>query len=219
MFNNDWDDLLKSEINKPYFIQLMNNLQQEYLKYQVYPKYENIFSAMKITSFEDVKVVIIGQDPYHQNNQSHGFCFSVLKEQKIPKSLHNIFLELVDDIGINYPKHGNLTYWASQGVLLLNTVLTVRDSEPGSHRKIGWETFTNQIITLLNYKKTPIVFLLWGNDAKRKEELINNINHQILKSVHPSPLSAHRGFFGCKHFSKTNAFLFKNKLKPIDWQI
>ncbi len=219
MFSNDWNDLLQTEVKKQYFIQLMEKLHQEYLKYQIYPDFKNIFNAMKLTSFRDVLVVIIGQDPYHQVNQSHGLCFSVEKEQKIPKSLHNIFTELVADIGINYPKHGNLTHWANQGVLLLNTVLSVRDSEPGSHRNIGWEIFTDQIINLLNSKKTPIVYLLWGNDAKKKEKLITNKKHLILKSVHPSPLSAHRGFFGCKHFSKANTFLYENNLKAIEWQI
>ncbi len=218
-FHNDWDQLLQNELKNTYFINLMTTIEKEYHSYKVYPKYEDLFNALKFTSYENVKVVIIGQDPYHQENQAHGLCFSVSKYQKIPKSLHNIFLELVNDVHIKYPEHGNLINWTQQGVLLLNTVLTVRDSLPGSHRNLGWEKFTNQIITLLDKKTSPIVFLLWGNDAKKKASLVTNKQHLILESVHPSPLSAHRGFIGCKHFSQTNQFLIKHAAKPINWQI
>ncbi len=219
VIGNDWDNLLNDEFHKPYFEQLMAFIEQEYQTYNVYPHYENIFEALKITSYEDVKVVILGQDPYHQVNQAHGLCFSVPVGENIPKSLHNIYLEIVNDCNIKYPSHGNLTSWAKQGVLLLNTVLTVRDSLPGSHRNIGWEKFTDYIITVLNKKERPVVFLLWGNDAKAKAALINNKIHKILSTVHPSPLSAHRGFFGCRHFSQTNKILTDNNLEPINWQI
>jgi len=218
-FGNDWDYLLNKELSKPYFMQLMDKVEEEYHNYKVYPKYENLFCALKLTAFHDVKVVIIGQDPYHQENQSHGLCFSVPVGEIIPKSLQNIYKELVNDLNIKYPEHGNLTSWANQGVLLLNTVLSVRDSNPGSHRNLGWEIFTSEIIKLLNLKEKPIVFLLWGNDAKKKEALINHHKHEILSSVHPSPLSAHRGFFGCKHFSKTNQILLRHQIETINWQI
>ncbi len=218
-FGNDWDQLLEEEIEKPYFRKLMKFVEHEYRHHKIYPDYDQLFSALKLTPFHHVKVVILGQDPYHQENQAHGLCFSVPRDVKIPKSLHNIYLELVNDIGIEYPKHGNLISWAKQGVLLLNTVFTVRDSQPTSHRNKGWEVFSNTIISLLNKKRQPIVYLLWGNDAKNKESLITNQKHCILKSVHPSPLSAYRGFFGCKHFSETNDFLKKHHLEPINWQI
>lgn len=216
---NDWDILLKDEIKKDYFINLLNFLEKEYSSKAIYPEKENLFTAFKLTSYQKTKVVIIGQDPYHQKGQAHGLAFSVQKGVKIPKSLHNIFLELVNDVKINYPQDGNLTSWAKQGVLLLNTVLTVQDSNPTSHRNKGWEVFTNYIITLINQKKQTVVYLLWGNDAKKKIPLITNKNHYILQAAHPSPLSAHRGFFGCKHFSKTNEILISNNLEPINWQI
>ncbi|QVK17947.1 uracil-DNA glycosylase [Mycoplasmatota bacterium] len=219
IFENDWDLVLSEETNKPYFIELMRLVEEAYQDEIVYPKYENLFNALKLTPFHKVKVVIIGQDPYHQKNQAHGLSFSVPKGEKIPKSLHNIYLELCSDLNVEYPEHGNLISWANQGVLLLNTVLTVCDSKPGSHRNIGWENFTNEIILKLNKKETPVVYLLWGNDAKKKESLILNNNHHILKSVHPSPLSAYRGFFGCKHFSKTNQILKDCQIEPINWQI
>lgn len=218
-FDNDWDLLLSNEINKEYFQKLLMYINNEYRNYTVYPAKENIFTALKLTNYQNVKVVIIGQDPYHQKGQSHGLAFSVPEGIKIPKSLHNIFLELVDDVNITYPQKGNLTFWAKQGVLLLNSVFTVRDSSPGSHRNKGWEIFTDQIIRLINEKEETVVYLLWGNDAKKKRPLITNKNHFILDSVHPSPLSARRGFFGCKHFSKTNSILRNNNLETINWQI
>lgn len=218
-FANDWDELLKLEIQKPYFIKLMTFLKTEYKHFLIYPKFENLFTALKMTSYHETKVVVIGQDPYHQPNQSHGLAFSVIKGNKIPKSLHNIFLELVDDEKIDYPSHGNLDSWARQGVLLLNNVLTVRDNEPNSHRHKGWEQFTAKIIKLLNQKNEAVVYLLWGKSAQKKIPLITNDNHKILTAPHPSPLSAFRGFFGCKHFSKTNQILVQNNLIPINWQI
>lgn len=216
---NDWDIFLNEEKKKPYFIQLLHKINEDSKIHTIYPKEENIFQAFKHTSYKEVKVVILGQDPYHQKNQAHGLAFSVPKGVKIPHSLHNIFLELVDDVKIDYPQHGNLEAWAKQGVFLLNTVLTVRDNEPGSHRNIGWEIFTDNTIKLINLKQQPVVFLLWGNDAKKKIPLITNPIHKVLTSAHPSPLSAYGGFFGCKHFSQANEFLIKNNLKPINWQI
>ncbi|MDF2700989.1 MAG: ung [Haloplasmataceae bacterium] len=219
MFNNQWDILLSDEIKKPYFKELLSYIKKECKNYIVYPKYEDIFNALKLTSFQDVKVVIIGQDPYHNQNQAHGLAFSVPKDEKIPKSLQNIFIELKNDLNLSYPQHGNLENWAEQGVLLLNTVLTVRENQPGSHRNLGWEVFSDKIITILNDRNVPIVYVLWGKDAEKKESLINNPIHLILKSSHPSPLSAYRGFLGCKHFSKINNFLLKNNIDPINWKI
>lgn len=218
-FGNDWDELLYDEIRKPYFIQLLYFLNDEYQKYRIYPKPEDLFNALKYTSYKDTKVVIIGQDPYHQVNQAHGLCFSVPKGVPIPMSLRNIFQELVDDVGITYPTHGNLTAWALQGVLLLNTIMTVRDSQPLSHANKGWENFTNAIIKLLNEKDQTIVFLLWGKHAQSMAKFITNPRHAILTAPHPSPLSAHYGFLGCRHFSKTNKILMDNNLTPINWQI
>ena len=179
----------------------------------------DIFNALKTTSYSDVKVVILGQDPYHGPNQAHGMCFSVKKGVEAPPSLKNIFKELQNDCGCSIPPHGELTEWAKQGVLLLNTVLTVRAGQANSHANKGWEILTDQIIRLLNEKQTPIVFLLWGRNAQNKISLITNPNHLILKCAHPSPLSAYNGFFGCHHFSKTNAFLKEHGMKEIDWQI
>lgn len=214
---NDWDLILKDEWQKPYFKELSLFLENEYNTQTIYPKKENIYSALKYTSFEDTKVVIIGQDPYHGENQAHGLCFSVMEGVKFPPSLRNIFKELKDDIGKEIPQSGQLDYWAKQGVLLLNTVLTVRESCPNSHKGKGWEIFTDRIIAELNKKTTPVVFLLWGAHAEKKANIIDNPLHKKLVSVHPSPLSAHRGFFGCKHFSKTNEILISSGLKPIEW--
>lgn len=220
MFNNEWDNILSNEFNKDYYIKLKNYLENEYKTHTVYPKKENIFNALKYTSYSDVKAVIIGQDPYHGEGQSHGLCFSVKKGIKPPPSLKNIFREIKDDIGIdNTNSHGELTRWAENGVLLLNTILTVRASQPNSHKGIGWELFTDSIIKHLNIREKPVVFILWGNNAKAKVKLITNPKHKILTSVHPSPLSSFNGFFGCKHFSKTNNFLNENGIEEIDWNI
>ncbi len=217
IIGNDWDLLLKDEWEKPYFKELCLFLKEEYKTQTIYPKKQDVFSALKYTSFADIKVVIIGQDPYHGENQAHGLCFSVLDGVKFPPSLRNIFKELNDDIGKEIPKSGQLDEWAKQGVLLLNTVLTVREGCPNSHKGKGWEIFTDRIIEEINKKTTPVVFLLWGANAQEKAKVITNPIHKKLVSVHPSPLSAHRGFFGCKHFSKTNEILEQNGILPIEW--
>lgn len=216
---NDWDEILKDEWEKPYYKQLRAFLKQEYSTRRIYPDMYDIFNALKYTSFEDTRVVILGQDPYHGEGQAHGLCFSVKKGIEPPPSLKNIFQELHDDLGINIPNHGELTDWAKQGVLLLNTVLTVRANSANSHKDMGWEKFTDRVISELNRKQTPIVFLLWGSPARKKAEIITNPIHKKLITVHPSPLSAYRGFFGCRHFSKANAILRGNGLEPIDWEI
>lgn len=214
---NDWDEILKDEWEKPYYKNLRGFLKQEYSTHTIYPNMNDIFNALKYTSFKDTKVVIIGQDPYHGIGQAHGLCFSVQKGVAFPPSLRNIFKELQSDVGKPIPQHGELTDWANQGVLLLNAVLTVREANPTSHAKMGWETFTDRVIAELNKKETPVVFLLWGAYAQKKAEIITNPIHKKLMSVHPSPLSASRGFFGCKHFSKTNEILKNNSLSPINW--
>ncbi len=216
---NDWDEILKCEWEKPYYKKLRAFLKDEYSKYTVYPDMHDIFNALKYTSFKETRVVIIGQDPYHEPNQAHGLCFSVKTGNPPPPSLVNIYKELNSDIGFNIPSHGELTAWAKQGVLLLNTVLTVRKGQANSHKGKGWEILTDRIIEELNKKETPIVFLLWGANAKSKASLITNKNHKILTSVHPSPLSAYGGFFGCKHFSSANGFLINSGQAPIDWQL
>jgi uracil-DNA glycosylase len=216
---NDWNQLLKDECNKDYYLKLKCFLDREYKCSQVYPEVHDIFNALKFTAYNDVKVVILGQDPYHGANQSHGLCFSVKEGVSIPPSLLNIYKELANDLGCYIPNNGYLKKWADQNVLLLNTVLTVRSREANSHKNKGWEHFTNKIITLLNDRTNPIVFILWGNNAKSKESLITNPIHHIIKSVHPSPLSAYRGFFDSKPFSNANAFLISKGSKPIDWQI
>ncbi len=216
---NDWDEILKDEFENPYYLKLRQFLKEEYSTKTIYPNMNNIFSALKASSYKDTKVVIIGQDPYHEPNQAHGLCFSVLKPVQPPPSLQNIYKELADDIGFKIPNHGELTKWANQGILMLNTVLTVRRGQANSHKGMGWETFTDRVISELNKKDTPVIFLLWGSPAKQKAEIITNPIHIKLTCPHPSPLSAYRGFFGCKHFSKTNELLIKNGLTPIDWQI
>ncbi|MBO5104332.1 MAG: uracil-DNA glycosylase [Ruminococcus sp.] len=219
-FNNDWDELLKDEFTKEYYLKLRQTLINEYKTQKVFPNMYDIFNAMKLTSYEDVKCVIIGQDPYHNDGQAHGLSFSVKKGVIPPPSLVNIFKEIKDDVGIdNLGKHGELTKWAKDGVLLLNSVLTVRAHSPKSHRGIGWEEFTTDVIKLLNQREKPMVFILWGGDAKAKQKFITNPNHLVLKSAHPSPLSAYNGFFGCRHFSKTNEFLRANGMEEIDWSI
>ncbi len=219
-FNNDWDELLKDEFTKDYYLKLRQTLINEYKTQTVFPDMYDIFNAMKLTSYDDVKCVIIGQDPYHNEGQAHGLSFSVKKGIAPPPSLVNIFKEIKDDIGTdNLGKHGELTKWAENGVLLLNSVLTVRAHSPKSHRGIGWENFTTDVIKLLNQREKPMVFMLWGGDAKAKQKFITNPNHLVLKSAHPSPLSAYNGFFGCKHFSKANEFLRANGMEEIDWSI
>lgn len=217
--NNDWLEALKDEFGKPYYKKLFQTVNQEYKTRLVFPPAEDIFNAFHLTPLHKVKVVILGQDPYHNHGQAHGLCFSVKKGVDIPPSLVNIYQELHDDLGCRIPDHGCLTKWAEQGVLMLNTVLTVRAHAANSHRGIGWEEFTDAAIRVLNEQNRPIVFILWGRPAQRKKLMLNNPMHLILESPHPSPLSAKGGFFGSRPFSKTNAFLEKNGLEPIDWQI
>jgi uracil-DNA glycosylase len=214
-----WKEVLSDEFQKPYFPVLKNFLIEEKKKFRVYPPGNRIFAALNHTPFHKVKVVILGQDPYHGPGQAHGLCFSVPKGVQIPPSLRNIFTELKNDLNIPLPKHGNLEKWADQGVLLLNATLTVRANQAGSHQQKGWEIFTDSIIKILSLQREKIVFLLWGNYANQKSAFINSNKHLILKTVHPSPLSASRGFFGCGHFSKTNDYLKYNNITPIDWDL
>ncbi len=218
-FDNEWDILLRGEFDKPYYLTLHSFLVEQYTGYTVYPDMYDIFNALKYTTYSNVKVVIIGQDPYHEEGQAHGLSFSVKKGIQIPPSLLNIYKELHDDIGFKIPSHGCLESWAKNGVLLLNNVLTVRKGEANSHRGCGWEIFTDEVIKLLNNHQKPIVFMLWGSNAQEKGKLITNPRHFVLKAPHPSPLSAYRGFFGCKHFSQANDFLKKTGQTPIDWTI
>lgn len=219
-FNNEWDELLKDEFKKEYYLRLRQTLIHEYKTQRIFPGMYDIFNALKFTSYNDVKCVIIGQDPYHGEGQAHGLSFSVRKGIAPPPSLVNIFKEIRDDVGIdNTGKHGELTKWAKNGVLLLNSVLTVRANRARSHHGIGWENFTSDVIQLLNLREKPMVFMLWGADAKAKAQLITNPKHLVLKSAHPSPLSAYNGFFGCRHFSQANEFLRANGMEPIDWSI
>ena len=216
---NEWDELLKGEFEKEYYLKLREFLKKEYFTYQIYPNMYDIFNALKYTSYSDVKAVIIGQDPYHGPGQAHGLCFSVQKGVAIPPSLQNMYKELYSDLGIPPASHGYLKKWADNGVLMMNAVLTVRGGQANSHRNMGWEVFTDKVIELLNKREQPMVFILWGNNAKQKMKLITNPNHLILQAAHPSPLSAFNGFFGCKHFSKTNDFLISHGIAPIDWNI
>ena len=210
-FGNDWDTVLAGEFEKEYYLKLREFLKSEYIEknYPVYPPMNDIFNALKRTAYKDVKVVIIGQDPYHGPNQAHGLCFSVQKGVDIPPSLKNIYKELADDIGFIPPSHGCLYDWADNGILLLNSVLTVRGGAPGSHRGKGWEILTDRIISELNKREEPIVFMLWGNYAKEKGKLVTALHHHVLTAAHPSPLSAYNGFFGCRHFSKASKLLGK----------
>ena len=219
IFKNEWNDLLKDELEKDYYKKLRAFLIKEYNTRVIYPDAYDIYNALHYTDYKDVKAVILGQDPYHGPNQAHGLSFSVKPGVRIPPSLLNMYKELNNDLGCYIPNNGYLEKWAKQGILLLNTSLTVRQGEANSHRKIGWEKFTDYIIELLYQREDPIVFILWGNNAKSKETLITNKKHFIIKSVHPSPLSASRGFFGSKPFSKTNKFLNSIGKEPIDWQI
>ena len=219
MIGNEWDKLLNQEYEKDYFIKLKSFIIDEYKTKTIYPKMSEIFNAFLKTSYDDVKVVILGQDPYHGENEAEGLSFSVKVGIAKPPSLINIFSELQSDLGINPPNHGSLVHWAEQGVLLLNSTLTVVKDTPKSHSNRGWEIFTDEVIKLINKKDKPVVFILWGSDARSKKNLITNKKHLVIESAHPSPLSAYRGFFGSKPFSKTNDFLSKNGIKPIDWKI
>ncbi|MFV0516278.1 MAG: uracil-DNA glycosylase [Aminipila sp.] len=216
---NDWDSILEGEFEKEYYIKLRAFLKEEYSSYQVYPSMFDIFNALKRTAYNDVKVVILGQDPYHEPGQAHGLSFSVKHGVQKPPSLMNIFKEIQADLGIKPPNHGCLEEWADRGVLLLNTALTVRRAQANSHQGKGWEIFTDRVIQILNEREKPIVFMLWGANARSKKAFINNKNHLILEAPHPSPLSAHRGFFGCKHFSLANEFLESVGEEKIDWNI
>ena len=216
---NDWKDILQPEFEKPYWHKLEAAVEEEYAAHKVFPPKELIFNGLNTTSFADTKVVLLGQDPYHGEGQAHGLAFSVLKGTRIPPSLRNIYKELQSDLGLDIPTHGELTSWARQGVLLLNTTLTVREGAANSHKKLGWEKFTDSVIAALGSRPEPVIFLLWGNHAQKKKPLITGSQHLVLCGVHPSPLSASGGFFGCKHFSQTNQFLAANGLTPIDWQI
>lgn len=216
MINKGWDIVLKDEMKKQYFKNLGIFIKNEYSKKTIYPEYQNIFNALRYTDFDDVKVVILGQDPYHGVNEAHGLSFSVKEGVPMPPSLRNIFKELKDDVGVNR-NITDLTDWAKQGVLLLNSIMTVVKDSPLSHKTKGWEIFTDKVIELLGEREKPIVFIFWGSYARSKKELIKNKNHLIIESVHPSPLSASRGFFGSKPFSKTNIFLKKNNIKEIEW--
>jgi len=217
MITKDWDNILKEEYKKEYFIDLRNKVHDEYKSKTIFPLYEDIFKAFINTSYDDVKVVILGQDPYHGEGEAEGLSFSVQDGIKLPPSLKNIYKELYDDLGIEIRKTGSLVSWSKQGVLLLNAILTVEKDKPASHRNIGWETFTDAVIKKINEKNTPVVFILWGNFAKSKASLITNNKHLIITSPHPSPFSARYGFFGSKPFSKTNDFLIKNGIEPINW--
>ena len=214
---NDWDELLKDEFLSPYYLELREFLKSEYSKGRIYPKMQDIYNALRYTSYENTRVVILGQDPYHAEGQAHGLCFSVKSGVKFPPSLKNIFKELNSEFGITEPESGELVGWAKQGVLLLNTTLTVREGAPQSHKGHGWEILTDRIISLLNEKSKPVVFMLWGGNARAKKELITNSRHLVLECAHPSPLSAYSGFFGCNHFKKANEFLSSRGLRAIEW--
>lgn len=218
-FDNDWQDLLQPEFQKEYYQRLRAFLKQEYSTRTIYPDMHDIFNAMHFTPYNGVKVVILGQDPYHGPGQAHGLSFSVKPGISVPPSLQNIYQELANDLGLRIPNTGYLKKWTDQGVLLLNTVLTVRAGIANSHRGMGWEYFTDHIIGLLNEREQPVVFMLWGRNAREKKALITNSQHLILEAAHPSPFSVYNGFFGCRHFSKANAFLQQHGVDPIDWQI
>ncbi|MFC5467209.1 uracil-DNA glycosylase [Cohnella suwonensis] len=215
----DWERLLANEREQPYYVKLMDSLEKEYESGTVYPPRPDVFRALELTPYRDVKVVILGQDPYHGSEQAHGLSFSVLPGVKLPPSLRNIYKELHDDIGCKPPGHGFLEHWAKQGVLLLNSVLTVRDGEANSHRRLGWETFTDRIVAALNERDVPVAFVLWGKPAQVKGRMIDETRHFALRSAHPSPLSAYNGFWGSKPFSRCNAFLRERGLGEIDWRL
>ena len=218
--NNSWDELLKEDFNSENYLKLREFLKKEYFTKTIYPPMNDIFNAFKLTDYNDVKAVILGQDPYHGKGQAHGLCFSVKRGIKPPPSLINIYKEQKADLGIDQPfDSGDLTKWTKQGVLMLNTVLTVREASPNSHKGMGWEQITDKVIKLLNDREKPVVFILWGANARAKKSLITNPNHLIIESAHPSPFSAYNGFFGSKPFSRTNEFLIKTGQSPIDWQL
>lgn len=219
MIGNSWDKVLKEMFDSKEYQAFFQRIEKEYQNKIIYPKKENIYNALKLTPYENVKVVIVGQDPYHGENEAHGLSFSVQKGIKLPPSLKNIYKEILNDLNIVEPNCGDLTSWAKEGVLLLNSVLTVEKDKPASHAKIGWNKYTDYIIQKINEKEKPVVFILWGNFAKTKKELITNPKHLIITSAHPSPFSARNGFFGSKPFSKTNEFLKENNIKPINWQL
>lgn len=219
ILKNDWQDLLEDEFSKEYYLKLRAALVKEYEDYIIYPDMNDIFNALYYTPYKDVKVVILGQDPYHGEGQAHGLSFSVKPGVRTPPSLLNVYKELKEDLGYDIPDNGYLEKWVKQGVLLLNTRLTVRKSQPDSHRKIGWQSFTNRVMEVLNERKEPIVFILWGNHARAYKSFITNAWHHIIESPHPSPFSANRGFFGSRPFSRANKFLTDNNIEPIDWQI
>lgn len=219
LHSQSWTKILTPELTKPYIQTLESNLEKAYTTKTIYPPKDQIFSAFNLTPFEQVKVVIIGQDPYHGPNQAHGLCFSVQPEIKIPPSLANIYKEVSSDLNIKMPPHGHLKAWAEQGVLMLNSILTVEAGKPMSHKNMGWETFTDHVIDLINEKKENVVFMLWGSPAHAKAKNVDPKKHFVLKSVHPSPLSSYRGFFGCKHFSQCNDFLISKGIAPINWQL
>lgn len=219
MIGNDWDKVLKEEFQKDYYKDLQKKLLEERTHFNIFPPKEDVFTALELTSFKKTKVVILGQDPYHSRGQAHGLSFSVKDPSfKIPPSLKNIYKEMKSDLGLDPPDHANLTSWASQGVLMLNSILTVREKEPASHRKLGWDIFTDKIIETLNDEKENLVFILWGNDAKKKAAKVDHEKHLVLSSGHPSPFSVKK-FMGCRHFSKTNEFLKQNELKEIHWEL
>lgn len=219
VIGNDWDEIIGEEFEKDYYLNLRTQLAKEYREHTVYPDMHNIFNALKMTAYQDVRVLLLGQDPYHGPGQAHGLAFSVQKGVKPPPSLVNMFKELASDVGVKTPEDGCLIPWTRQGVMLLNTVLTVRESEPNSHKALGWTQFTDQVIRCLNEREKPVIFLLWGANAKEKLSLITNPQHYVLMAPHPSPLSASRGFFGCRHFSKVNAILESMGEAPIDWSL
>ena len=214
---NDWDEILKGLFESEKYLSIRKFLAKEYSEREIYPSMYDIFNAFKITPYKSVKAVILGQDPYHEPNQAHGLCFSVKEGVKLPPSLVNIYKEIKSDIGITQPNSGNLTKWANEGILLLNTTLTVRRGQANSHKDCGWTWFTDEVIKLLSKRDEPIVFILWGGNARSKKPLIDRSKHFIIESAHPSPLSAYNGFFGCNHFVRANEFLEKNGLNPIDW--
>ena len=214
---NDWDDLISDEFTKSYYLELREFLKAEYSTRRIYPPMNDIYNALRYTTYGDARVVILGQDPYHGPGQAHGLCFSVKPGIALPPSLKNIFKELADEVGMSMPESGELTGWARQGVLLLNTTLTVREGLPQSHKGHGWEILTDRIISLMNEKQSPVVFMLWGGNARAKRALITNPHHLVLECAHPSPLSAYNGFFGCGHFKRANEFLEGRGLAPIDW--
>jgi len=219
MIGNSWDDILKAEFHKPYFLELTSKIKNEYAQYPCFPPIGDVFNAFRLTPYEQVKVVLLGQDPYHNPSEAMGLCFSVPSGVPKPPSLENIFTELKNDLGFDAPSSGDLTKWAKEGVLLLNTIMTVRKNAPLSHQDFGWQTFTDEVIKILNQKQDPLVFVLWGSHAKSKKPLLTNPNHYIIENVHPSPLSAYRGFFGSKPFSKINHYLKEQNAKPINFDL